>query len=115
MSSTFVHIWNLLVSHGVVPSEIHEAEEYWNGFTLDEQRAIYRAIRDKIRAGKFVNYHPVYAIRDNAPKKPHQGPVNYRGKSKLPKVPIFSAKYNGTWGMYTQADITKFHMELPKD
>lgn len=115
MSSTFVHIWNLLVSHGVVPSEIHAAEEYWNGFTLDEQRAIYTAIRNKIRAGKFINYHPVYAIRDNAPKKILQGPVNYRGKSKLPKVPIFSAKYNGSWGMYTQADIVKFHMELPKN
>lgn len=114
MSSTFVHIWNLLVLHGVVPSEIHEAEEYWNSFTLTEQRAIYTSIRNKIRAGKFVNYHPVIAIRDNAPKKTQQGPVNYRGKSKLPQEPIFSAKYNGAWGMYTQADIDKYHMELAK-
>ena len=68
MEGTFVHIWNLLVSHGVVPSEIHDAEEEWNKYSLQQQRAIYRAIRDKIRAGKFVNYHPVLAIRDNAPK-----------------------------------------------
>ena len=113
MGSTFVHIWNLLLSHGVVPSEIHAAEEYWNSFSLEDQRAIYTAIRNKIRAGKFVNYHPVYAIRDNAPKIRPQQPVNYRGKARLPKVPIFSAKYNGAWGMYTQADIDKFHMERP--
>lgn len=113
MSSTFVHIWNLLVSHGVVPSEIHEAEEYWNGFTLDEQRAIYTAIRNKIRASKFVNYHPVLAIRDNAPKKTRQVPTNYRGREIPSGLQVFSAKYNGTWGMYTEADIEQFRMELP--
>ena len=111
MSSTFVHIWNLLVSHGVVPSEIYAAEEYWNGFSLEDQRAIYAAIRNKIRAGKFVNYHPVIAIRDNAPKKTFQGPTNYQGR-KLPAVPVFSAKWQGKWGMYTIEDIKKFNMEI---
>ena len=70
MEGTFVHMWNLLVSHGVVPDEIHEAEEEWNKYSLQQQRDIYRSIRDKIRAGKFVNYHPVLAIKENAPKAP---------------------------------------------
>ena len=109
---TFDFVLQLLRSHGVVPNEIHEAEEYWNRFSLDEQREIYRAIRDKIRAGKFVNYHPVCALRDNAPKRAVVRPTNYRGK-KLPNVPVFSAKYNGAWGMYTRDDIVRFHMELP--
>ena len=71
MEGTFVHIIRLLMSHGVVPNEIHDAEEEWNKYDLAQQRAIYRSIRDKIRAGKFVNYHPALAIRDNAPKAPH--------------------------------------------
>ena len=70
MEGTFVHMLRLLISHGVVPSEIHDAEEEWNKYSLEQQRAIYRSIRDKIRAGKFVNYHPVLAIRDNVPKPP---------------------------------------------
>ena len=70
MEDTFVHICKLLVSHGVVPDEIHDAQEEWNKYSLQQQRDIYRSIRDKIRAGKFVNYHPVLAIRDNAPKAP---------------------------------------------
>ena len=70
MEGTFVHICRLLVSHGMVPSEIHDAEEEWNKYDLAQQRIIYRTIRDKIREGKFVNYHPVLAIRDNAPKAP---------------------------------------------
>ena len=70
MEGTFVHICKLLTDHGIVPDEIHDAEEEWNKYSLDQQRAIYRSIRDKIRAGKFVNYHPVLAIRENAPKAP---------------------------------------------
>ena len=70
MEGTFVHICKLLTDHGIVPDEIHDAEEEWNKYSLDQQRAIYRAIRDKIRAGKFVNYHPVLAIKENAPKAP---------------------------------------------
>ena len=70
MEGTFVHICKLLTDHGIVPDEIHDAEEVWNKYSLDQQRAIYRSIRDKIRAGKFVNYHPVLAIKENAPKAP---------------------------------------------
>ena len=70
MEGTFVHICKLLTDHGIVPDEIHDAEEEWNKYSLDQQRAIYRAIRDKIRAGKFVNYHPVLAIKENAPRAP---------------------------------------------
>ena len=70
MEGTFVHICKLLTDHGIVPDEIHDAEEEWNKYSLDQQRAIYRSIRDKIRAGKFVNYHPVLAIKENAPKAP---------------------------------------------
>ena len=70
MEGTFVHMIRLLISHGVVPDEIHDAEDEWNKYNLAQQRIIYRTIRDKIRAGKFVNYHPVLAIRDNAPKAP---------------------------------------------
>ena len=70
MDDYFCHIWDLLVSHGVVPSEKQQAQSVWNTYNLDQKRAIYRAIRDKIRAGKFVNYHPALAIRENAPKAP---------------------------------------------
>lgn len=70
MEDYFCHIWTLLKSHGVVPSEEQLAHSEWNKYNLDQKRAIYRSIRDKIRAGKFVNYHPHLAIRENAPKQP---------------------------------------------
>ena len=70
MEDNFCHIWALLRTHGVVPSEEQLAQSEWNKYNLDQKRAIYRTIRDKIRAGKFVNYHPHLAIRENAPKPP---------------------------------------------
>ena len=91
MEGTFVHICRLLVSHGMVPSEIHDAEEEWNKYDLAQQRIIYRTIRDKIREGKFVNYHPVLAIRDNAPK--------------APRIQIISAdEYYRRYGTQTEHD-----------
>ena len=77
MEDNFFHIWELLKSHGVVPSEEQQAHSVWNTYNLDQQRAIYRTIRDKIRAGKFVNFHPHLAIRENAPKPPKYKILSY--------------------------------------
>ena len=38
-------------------------------------------------------------------------PTNYRGQEQPRDKPIFSAKFNGEWGMYTEADIVAFNME----
>ena len=63
--TSFDFLWQLLESHGVIPNKKEEAARLWNTFTLDEQRRIYKSIRDKIREGKFVNYNPVIAINNN--------------------------------------------------
>ena len=67
---TFVFIWQLLEQHGAVPSRKSEAAQLWATFSLEQQRWIYRCIRDKLRAGKFVHYNPVLAIKENAPRAP---------------------------------------------
>lgn len=69
---TFVFLWQLLESHGVVPGKKEECARLWATFTLEQQRHIYRSIRDKLRAGKFVHYNPVKAVQENAPKKQQQ-------------------------------------------
>ena len=70
--NSFDFLWQLLDEHGAIPNLKAEASLLWNTFAIDEQRAIYRNIKAKISAGKFVNYNPVKAIRDNAPKKQQQ-------------------------------------------
>ena len=65
--SSFDFLWQLLEHHGVI-SEYYKADcaRKWDEYSLEEQRFIYRSIRDKLRAGKFVNYHPLKAIIENA-------------------------------------------------
>ena len=67
--TSFDFLWLLVSAHGSV-AEMHKNElaRVWDEYTLEEQRAIYRSIRDKLRAGRFVHYNPVKAVRDNAPK-----------------------------------------------
>jgi len=68
--SSFDFLWQLVCNHGGV-AENYKADlaRVWDEYSLDQQRCIYRSIRDKLRAGKFVNYNPVKAVRENAPKR----------------------------------------------
>ena len=75
--TSFDFLWKLLDEHGVIERYKGECFDLWNTLTLDQQRATYRSIRDKIRAGKFVNYHPVKAVRDNMPKPPKYKVLSY--------------------------------------
>ena len=113
--SPFEHFWALLSTHGVIPNKRRDAEKLWARFDLQQQREIYRAVRDKLRAKKFVNYDPVIAIMNNTPKCAQKQPTNYRGKAIPARLQVFSAKYNGVWGMYTQADIDKYGLEKAKN
>lgn len=75
--TTFDFLWKMLDEHGVIERYKGDAFDLWNTLTLNQQRATYRSIRDKIRAGQFVNYHPVKAIRDNMPKPPKYKVMTY--------------------------------------
>ena len=75
--NSFDFLWKMLDEHGVIERYKGECFDLWNTLTLDQQRATYRSIRDKIRAGKFVNYHPVKAVRDNMPKPPKYKVLSY--------------------------------------
>ena len=68
--NSFYFLWQLVEKHGGVANNYKvEAAQLWDTFSLEQQRYIYRCIRDKLRAGKFVNYNPVLAIKENAPKQ----------------------------------------------
>ncbi len=66
--SSFDFLWQLVQNHGSV-AEHYKAElaRVWDGYTLEQQRHIYRSIRDKLRTGKYVSYNPVRAVQENAP------------------------------------------------
>ena len=75
--TSFDFLWQMLDEHGVIERYKGEAFDLWYTLTLEQQRATYLSIRNKIRAGQFVNYHPVKAIRDNIPKPPKVQKLSY--------------------------------------
>lgn len=79
----------------------------WDKCTLEKQQAIMRWL-EQFRPPQGRN--PFFFVQDFVVKKPLGTPTNYNGRN-LPKEPVFSAKYNGQWGMYTQADIDKYGLE----
>ena len=75
--TTFDFLWQLLQSHGVIPNKKAEAAQLWNRYSLEQQREIYRSIRDHLREGKFVNYNPVIAIKNHTPRKRLPQQISY--------------------------------------
>ena len=65
--TTFDFLWQMLDKHGVIERYKADCSRLWDRYNLAQQRAIYRSIRDKLQAGKFVNYNPVKAVLDNVP------------------------------------------------
>ena len=106
------HMWKLLEKHGVVYNRRPEFLIEWAKYSLQEQRIIYRTIRDKINNKAFVHYYPDAAIRENAPQQPQEEPTNYNGR-RLPNKPTGTALYKGKWGTYTLEDIAKFGLKRP--
>ena len=68
--TSFDFLWLMLDHQGVIERYKGDCFDLWNKYSLAQQRYIYRSIRDKLSKGEFVNYHPVKAVRDNAPKAP---------------------------------------------
>ena len=108
-------MWQKLYANGASSKQEEGAKRYWDTLSEEDQQRAFTTITKKLDEGKFVWYDPIRAIQENLRRNGKQpiGPTNYNNR-KLPDVPVFSAKYNGKWGMYTQADIDKYHLEKAK-
>ena len=97
------------------PSQEYDNRKMAARIAWDEHPEKHQAIMTWLaQHGDYSERNPYFFILDFTPPRPKGQPTNYRGRS-VPQEPIFSAKYNGEWGMYTRADIEAFHMEVYKD
>ena len=118
--NSFDYLWQLIKDHGRI-CEWHKADasRVWDGYTLDEQRAIYRSIRDKLHAGKFVHYNPVIAIQENAPKRvvaePQLLSPAEQARNIKNGVRMVVVKWKGRFPVITKADALRFGMEVTRE
>ena len=105
-------MWQLLYDHGASAKKEEGTRRFWATLTKEEQQIAFTTITRKLKEKAFVNFDPIRAIRENTWQAKAPEPTNYRGCIIPQGVQVFSAKYNGAWGMYTREDIEKFHLRV---
>ena len=108
----FNTMWQLLYDHGASAKKEEGTRRFWATLTKEEQQIAFTTITRKLKEKAFVNFDPIRAIRENIWQVKAPEPTNYRGCVIPQGVQVFSAKYNGAWGMYTREDIEKFHLRV---
>ena len=116
MDEKFETVWQALVDHGTSKRNHDAAERFWNTLTPKQKDQVYRNIPQKVKEGKFVQYDPIRAIKENS--RMHQLPepenLNQSGKydTLVKQVPLVSAAYKGFFGIYTLADALEYGMDI---
>ena len=106
----FEDLWSLLYDHGASARKEEGTRRYWATLTPEQQDYAFTSISKKLVEGKYVQYDPIRAIRENLPREAQPEPTNYNGRA-LPDEPTATAFYNGKWGTYTLAEIEKFNLK----
>ena len=113
---SFDKIWEMLDSHGVIPSKRAEASNLWDTYMPEQQQQLYATIRSKIQQRKFIHYDPVRALVENARTiiTQHAEPTNYAGKALPRGGEYYLAEYNGQRGLYKAEDVKAHNMLNPQ-
>ena len=66
----FNKLFALLYDHGASEKKREGAWRHWQTLTSDEQTSVLTTISKKLEEGKFVQFDPIRAIKENTPRKP---------------------------------------------
>jgi hypothetical protein len=112
MDEKFETVWQALVENGSSKRNHDATERFWNTLTPRQQNAVFTSIPRKVKEGKFVQYDPIRAIKENARLHKLPEPTNYNGRALKHGVQYVIAKYKGSYGTYTLDDALSFGMEI---
>lgn len=116
MDEKFETVWQALVENGTSKRNHDATERFWNSLTQPQKDLVCENIPWKVKTGKFVQYDPIRAIKENARKYQLPEPVNYNGNSLIDEVAktmlLVSARHNGHAGIYALADAIEHGMSI---
>ena len=110
----FDTIWQVLLANGTSPRRQYEAATAWALYSPQQQQQIHDIICDRIRQRKFVAFIPTQAFIEASRLITDNAPVNHFGKPLSRSTTYYPAIYNGTKGLYTAADVDRYHMSNPQ-
>ena len=68
---TFNEVWELLSPKVEYANRRRACYDLWNSLSENRQEALYNTISDKLSKGKFVDYNPLFALKNNS-QRPQQ-------------------------------------------
>ena len=74
---TFIEIWELLSPSAEYANRRRACYALWNSLPENRQDALYEAISDKLSKGKFVDYNPLFAMKNNSQQPCRQQTMSY--------------------------------------
>lgn len=63
---TFNELWELLSPKAEYANRRRACFELWNNLPENRQDVLYETISDKLSKGKFVDYNPLFAMKNNS-------------------------------------------------
>ena len=73
----FEKLWAMLYEHGACAKKEEGTRRFWDTLTADEQTHVFTTISTKLEEGKFVQFDPIRAIKENRPRKPRTQILSY--------------------------------------
>ena len=116
MDEKFETVWQALVENGSSKRNHDATERFWKTLSPKQQDAVFKSIPRKVKEGKFVQYDPIRAIKENARLHKLPEPTNYNGNNMIDSVAkttlLVSAWHNGHPGIYTLTDALEYNMTI---
>ena len=108
---SFDQLWQMLYDHGASLYHRHDCFELWESLGTEQREALYATIAGKLREGRFVDYNPLRAMRDNLRLPRLPTPRNYNGKPLPRGMTFYHADYKGQRGLYAEQDVMAHKMQ----
>ena len=113
MEDKFEIVWRALFENGSSNRNRDATFRFWNTLTVEQQQLAAEKIPQKVAQGKYVQYDPIRAIKENIRTYDQPQPEwKTGGETDLDLVQV---KYNGRFKICTRATMELFGLEWVRD
>ena len=116
---TFEQIWQVLYDNGASTKKEEGTRRFWATLSLEEQEYAFTTISAKVQEGRFVQYDPIRAIKENIRwlKKAEPDFLSGADQDRLSAqgIPMVQVHYNGTYKICTRQTALDFHLPITID
>ena len=112
MEDKFEIVWRALFENGSSNRNRDATFRFWNTLTVEQQQLAAEKIPQKVAQGRYVQYDPIRAIKENIRTYDQPQPEFLRGDES---GDIVQVRYNGAYKLCTRDTMNLFQLEFVRD